>query len=83
MKIIRRKDSSPETRDLVRQRIALTKVARRPDEEERKEVKRIKLRLKRKEEHRVTNMGGGYFRNFGNQPSPEHQEHGRNTNGDQ
>ena len=93
MKIIKRKDNSPETRDLVRQRIALTKpgnmrhhynkklerqipVPRRPDEEERKEVKRIDLRLKRKEEHRVTHIGGGYFKNFGDQPSQEHQEHG-------
>ena len=93
MKIIRRKDNSPETRDLVRQRIALTNpgnmrhhynkklerqilVPRRPHEEERKELKRIDLRLKRKKEHRVTDIGGGYFKNFGNQPSQEHQEHG-------
>ena len=57
MRIIMR-DNSPETRDLVKQRIALTKpgnirhhynkklerqilVPRRPDEEERKGVKRI------------------------------------------
>ena len=93
MKIIKRKDNSPETRDLVRQRIALTKpgnmrhhynkklerqilVPRRPDEEERKEVKRIDLRLKLKEEHRITHIGGGYFKNFGDQSSQEHQEHG-------
>ena len=82
MKIIKRRDNSPETKDLVRQRIALTKpgnmrhhynkklerqilVPRRPDEEERKEVKRIDLRLKRKEKHRITHIGGGYFKNFG------------------
>ena len=93
MKIIKRKDNSPETRDLVRQRIALTKpgnmrhhynkklerqilVPRRPDEEERKEVKRIGLRLKRREEHRITHIGGGYFKNFGDQSSQEHQEQG-------
>ena len=92
MKIIKRKDNSPETRDLVRQRIALTKpgnmhhhynkklerqilVPKRPDEEERKEVKRIDLRLKRKEEHRITHIGGGYFKNFCDQSSQEHQEH--------
>ena len=55
MKIIKRRDNSPKTTDLARQRIALTKpgnichhntklerqilVLRRPDEEERKEVK--------------------------------------------
>ena len=68
MKILKRRDNSPETRDLVKQRNALTKpgnmrnhytnkrerqilLPRRPDEEVRKEVKRIDLRLKRKEEH--------------------------------
>ena len=51
-------------------------VPRRPDEEERKEEKQIDLRLKRKEEHRVTHIGRGYFKNFGDQPSQEHQEHG-------
>ena len=51
-------------------------VPRRPDEEERKEVKRIDLRLKRKEEHRITHIGGGYFKIFGDQSSQEHQEHG-------
>ena len=96
MKIIKRRDNSPETKDLVRQRIALTKpgnmrhhynkklerhilVPRRPDEEERKEVKRIDLRLKRKEEHRITHIGGGYFKNFGDQSPQEHQEHGAST----
>ena len=96
MKIIKRRDNSPETKDLVRQRIALTKpgnmrhhynkklerqilVPRRPDEEERKEVKRIDLRLKRKEEHRITHIGGGYFKNFGDQSTQEHQEHGTST----
>ena len=96
MKMIKRRDNSPETKDLVRQRIALTKpgnmrhhynkklerqilVPRRPDEEERKEVKRIDLRLKRKEEHRITHIGGGYFKNFGDQSTQEHQEHGTST----
>ena len=41
-------------------------VPKRPEEEERKEIKRIDLGLKRKE-HRVTHIGGGYFRNFGDQ----------------
>ena len=96
MKIIKRRDNSPETKDLVRQRIALAKpgnmhhhynkklerqilVPRRPDEEERKEVKRIDLRLKRKEEHRITHIGGEYFKNFGDQSPQEHQEHGTST----
>ena len=51
-------------------------VPSRPDEEERKEVKRIDLRLKRKEEHRITHIGGGYFKNFGDQTSQEQQELG-------
>ena len=42
-------------------------VPRRPEKEERKEIKRIDLRLKRKEEHRVTHISCGYFRNFGDQ----------------
>ena len=96
MKIIKRRDNSPETRDLGRKRIALTKpgnmrhhynkklesqilVPRRPDEEERKEVKRIDIRLKRKEENRITHIGGGYFKNFGDQPPREQQEHGTST----
>ena len=79
MRIIKRRDNSPETKDPVRQRITLTKpgnmrhhdnkklerqilVPRRQDEEERKQVKRIDLRLKRKEEHRVTHIGGSYSR---------------------
>ena len=51
-------------------------VPRRPDEEERKEVKRIDLRLKREEEHRIPHIGGRYFKNFGDQSSQEHREHG-------
>ena len=91
VRIIERRDKSPETRDLVEQRIALTKpgnmrhhytkklerqniVPRRPDEEEQKEVKRISLRLKQKEEHRITHIGGGYFINFGEQTTQEQQE---------
>ena len=49
-------------------------VPRKPDEEERKEVKQIDLRLKRKKEHRTTHIGGGYFKNFGDQPPREQQE---------
>ena len=93
MKIIKKRDNSTETRDIVKQRIALTKpgnmlhyyneklewqilVPRRPDEEERKEVKRIDLHLKRKEEHRITHIGGRYFKYFGDQLPREQQEPG-------
>ena len=93
MRIIIRRDISPETRDSVKQRIALTKpenmrhhyskklerqflVPRRPDEEERKEVKRIDIRLKRKEEHQITLIGGGFFKNVGDQTPPQQQEPG-------
>ena len=37
-------------------------VPRRPEENERREIKRIDLRLKRKE--RESHFGGGYFRDF-------------------
>ena len=50
-------------------------VLRRPDEEERNEVKRIDLRLKRQEEHRLTPIVCGYFKNFGDQAPQEQQEH--------
>ena len=96
MRILKRRDNSPETRDLVEQRIALTKsrnmrhhynkklerqilVSRRPEEEERKEVKRIDLRLKRKEEHYITHIGGGYFKNFEDQTPQGQQEPGSST----
>ena len=49
-------------------------VPRRPDEEEGKEVKRIDLRLERKKERRITHIGGGYFKNFGDQAPQEQQE---------
>ena len=51
-------------------------VRRRPDEEERKKVKRIDLCLKRKEAHRIVHIGGEYFNNFGHQTSQEQQEPG-------
>ena len=51
-------------------------VPRRPDEEVRKEVKQIDLPLKRKEEHHITHIGYGYFKNFGDQTSQEQQEPG-------
>ena len=34
---------------------------------DRKEIKRIDIRLRRKEENRVTHIGGGYFKNFGDE----------------
>ena len=40
---------------------------RRPDDVDRKEIKRIDIRLRRKEENRVTHIGGGYFKNFGDE----------------
>ena len=40
---------------------------RRPDDVDRKEIKRIDIRLRRKEENRVTYIGGGYFKNFGDE----------------
>ena len=82
MKIINRRDNSPETQELVERRIELTRpghmrhhghkklekeilLPRRPDEVDRKEIKRIDIRLRRKEENRVTHIEGGYFKNFG------------------
>ena len=82
MKIINRRDNSPETQELVERRIELTRpghmrhhwhkkldretlLPRRPDDVDRKENKRIDIRLRRKEENRVTHIGGGYFKNFG------------------
>ena len=77
---INKRDKSPETSELVARRIELAKpgamrpqwdrnlgretyVPRRPEENERREIKRIDLRLKRKE--RESHIGGGYFRNLG------------------
>ena len=37
---------------------------RRPDDVDRKKIKRIDIRLRRKEENRVTHIGGGYFKNI-------------------
>ena len=82
MKIINRRDNSPETQNLVEGRIEITRpghmrhnwhkklereilLPRRPDDVDRKEIKRIDIRLRRKEENRVTHIGGGYFKNFG------------------
>ena len=91
IRIIQRRDTSAETRDLIERGIELAKpgnmrhhynkrlqrqilVPRRPDKEERKEIKRIDTRLKRKKEHRITHIGGGYFRNFGDQTPQGPQE---------
>ena len=38
-------------------------VLRRPEENERREIKRIDLELKKKKSH----IGGGYFRDFGDE----------------
>ena len=68
MKIINRRDNSPETQELVERRIELTRpghmrhhwhkklereilLPRRPDDVDRKEIKRIDIRLRRKEEN--------------------------------
>ena len=84
MKIINRRDISPETQELVERGIELTRpghmrhhwrkklereilLPRRPDDVDRKEIKRIDIRLRRKEENRVTHIGGGYFKNFGDE----------------
>ena len=84
MKIINRRDNSPETKELVERRIALTRpglmrhhwhkklereilLPRRPDDVDRKEIKRIDICLRRKEKNRVTHIGGGYFKDFGDE----------------
>ena len=84
MKIINRRDNSPETQELVERRIELTRpgqlrhhwhkkpqreilLPRRPEDVERKEIKHIDIRLRRKEENRVTHIGGDYFENFGDE----------------
>ena len=43
------------------------RLPRRPDDVERKEIKRIDIRLRRKEENSVTHIGGGYFEIFGDE----------------
>ena len=40
-------------------------ITRRPDEDERREIKRIDIQLKRK--IRESHIGGGYFQNFGDE----------------
>ena len=87
MKIINRRDNSPETQELVERRSELTRpghmrhhwhktlereilLPRRPDDVNRKEIKRIDIRLRRKEENRAIHIGGGYFKNFGDE-SPQ------------
>ena len=82
MTIINKRDKSPETSELVARRKELAKpgamrphwnknldreiyVPRRPEENERREIKRIDPRLKRKE--RESHIGGGYFRDFGDE----------------
>ena len=52
-------------------------VPRRSDEEERKEVKRLDIRLKPKEEHRITQIDGVYFKDCGIQTPPKQQEPGK------
>ena len=55
-------------------------VPRRPEEDERREVKRIDIRLKRKQEQ--SRIGGGYIRNFGDEipRRSENTEQGNNNN---
>ena len=54
-------------------------VPRRPEEDEGREVKRIDIQLKRKQEQ--SRIGGGYFRNFGNEilQRPENTKQGSNN----
>ena len=87
MRIINRRDNSPETKELVERRIELTRpghmrhqwhkkldreilLPRRPNDGDRKEIKRIDIRLRRKEECRDTHLGGGYFKDFGDEVPP-------------
>ena len=84
MKIINRRDISPETKELAERRIELTKpghmgyqwhkkldreilLPRRPNDSDRKEIKRIDIRLRRKEECCDTHLGDGYFNDFGDE----------------
>ena len=56
---------------------------RRPEENERREIKRIDLQLKRKE--RDTHIGGGYFQDFGDeilQRQPQEQQQPEENNND-
>ena len=84
MTFISRGGKSPDTSELVTRRIELAKtdamrphwnknlgreiyVPRRPEENERREINRIDLQLKR--EKRGFHIGGGYFRDFGDEIS--------------
>ena len=87
MRIINRRDNSPETKELVERRIELTRpghmrhqchkkldreilLPRRPNDGDREEMKRIDIRLRRKEECRNTHLGGRYFKDFGDKIPP-------------
>ena len=93
MAIFNSREKSPETTELVRRRTDLARpgalrsqwnkrlgreiyVPRRPEEDER-EIKRIDIQLKRKQEQ--SRIGSGYFREFGDEipqgPENEEQEH--------
>ena len=96
MAIINNRDKSPENTQLVRRRTELARpgamrpqwnkglgreiyVPRRPEEDERREIKRIDIQLKRKQEQ--SRIGGGYFRNFGDEipQRPENTEQESNN----
>ena len=54
-------------------------IPRRPEEDERREIKRIDIQLKRKE--RESHIGGGYFQDFGDEiPQRQPQEQQQSTN---
>ena len=91
MEIINRRDSSPETRELVERKNELTRpghmryqrhkklegeilLPRRPDEGDRKEIKRIKIRQQREKECRDTHFRDGYSTNMAKK-FHRHQEH--------
>ena len=96
MAIINSREKSPGTTELVRRRTEVTRpgamrpqwnrglgreiyVPRRPEEDERREIKRIDIQLKRKQEQ--SRIGGGYFRNFGDErpQRPENTNENRDT----
>ena len=55
-------------------------VPKRPEEDERRDIKRIDIQLKRKQEQ--SRIGGGYFKNFGDEipQRSENTEQGNNNN---
>ena len=55
-------------------------VPRRPEEDKRREIKKIDLQLKKKEQE--GHIGGGYLRNFGDEipPRPQNQEQAEGRN---